>query len=291
MSEPVIPKLGWAHEQLQRLQTDCNEWLGGEHHTIVSEPDDSLDPHRLANTAFYIEAEPLPDRFSPMVGDVLQAMRSGLDHLAYALAAHHTTPLPDDWAELSEFPIFGDESKSGTPRTGCNRFHQASRRGLPIPSSGLAKIQGIAPQAQAFIETLQPYHRGTAFRDDPLWRLHELSRIDKHRLVHVVTADFDGVGILPNKSRNWWMAEGLIYSYKGPVEGPILEHPEATQCLRRHPARGVRGRLPSTPTGAHRGSLKSNQPSLHETQGGSAPTWRRSVRRTTRRKAPLWLGR
>jgi hypothetical protein len=34
----------------------------------------------------------------------------------------------------------------------------------------------------AIIKALQPYNRGTAYRDDPLWQLNELSNIDKHRV-------------------------------------------------------------------------------------------------------------
>jgi len=47
------------------------------------------------------------------------------------------------------------------------------------------KIGGIHPDAQAIIEQLQPYNRGQNFASDPLWLLHELSRIDKHRLPHL----------------------------------------------------------------------------------------------------------
>ena len=31
------------------------------------------------------------------------------------------------------------------------------------------------------LKSLQPYQRGNAFRDHPLWHLNELSNIDKHR--------------------------------------------------------------------------------------------------------------
>ncbi len=41
------------------------------------------------------------------------------------------------------------------------------------------------------------------------------------------------------------------------------------EALRLYPAGGVRGGLPCGPMGEDRGRLKSNQPSLHETQGGS----------------------
>jgi hypothetical protein len=65
--------------------------------------------------------------------------------------------------------------------------------------------------------------------------------------------------------------------------GRLVECRAASRGLWRHPAGRVRGRLPSPPTGSHRGRLKSNQPSLHETQGGSqAQLWLRPLRRSLR---------
>jgi hypothetical protein len=217
-----FPKLRWANEHLQRLHAYSEEWFGGEHHRVTSEPDNDSDPRRRRNIAFYIEVDPLPVEFSLRVGDVLQAFRSGLDQLAYALAVAHSGPLPSEIAEASEFPIFGDESKTGALGTGSARFHQASKSGIPVPASGLAKIQGIAPAAQAIIEGLQPYHRGTDFRDDALWRLHELSRIDKHRLVHVVAADFAGVALKMHPGTNYRIGPGLLVSAAAMVEGRTL---------------------------------------------------------------------
>jgi hypothetical protein len=97
-------------------------------------------------------------------------MRSGLDHLAYALAAAHTVPLPADFAEESEFPIFGDRDRQGRLGTGVSRFANTGRGG------GLHKIRGVDPRAQAIIEGSQPHQRGQDFASDPLWKLHELSR-------------------------------------------------------------------------------------------------------------------
>ena len=52
--------------------------------------------------------------------------------------------------------------------------------------------------------------------------------------------------------------------------GPLLEHASPPLRLRRRPAGRVRDGLPSAPTCDHRGRLKPNQPSLPESQGGSA---------------------
>jgi len=47
------------------------------------------------------------------------------------------------------------------------------------------KIGCIHPRAQAIIKRLQPYTRGDEFASDPLWKLNELSNMDKHRVPHV----------------------------------------------------------------------------------------------------------
>jgi hypothetical protein len=39
------------------------------------------------------------------------------------------------------------------------------------------------PAVADIIDTLQPYLRGNAFRDDPLWQLNELWTMDKHRTI------------------------------------------------------------------------------------------------------------
>jgi len=54
------------------------------------------------------------------------------------------------------------------------------------PDEQSRKVGGIAPVARTIVEGLQPYRRGQNFASHPLWVLHELSRIDKHRLPHVV---------------------------------------------------------------------------------------------------------
>jgi hypothetical protein len=218
-----FPKLRWAHDQLEALHAYGQDWFAGDHHRITSEPDESGLTGRRRNTAFHVDVDPIPLEFSLRVGDVLQGFRSGLDHLAYALAVAHTgDPLPDPIAVASEFPIFGDDSRAGNSGTGSARFHQVSRAGVPASASGLAKMQGIDPAAQAIIESVQPYHRGPDFRDDPLWRLHELSRIDKHRLVHVVAAAFNGVAMVMHPDSNYRVGPGQLISNTAVVEGRTL---------------------------------------------------------------------
>ena len=59
---------------------------------------------------------------------------------------------------------------------------------MPIRGSGLDKIQGVTDlDARAVIRNLQPYKAPEPHRH-PLWILHELDRVDKHRALHPVLA-------------------------------------------------------------------------------------------------------
>lgn len=135
-----------------------------------------FDPHRVENSVSINVREQPPPEFGLIIGDCLHNLRSALDSLAYDLArACKGEPLPDDIAKTSEFPIFIDPAK----------FAEQRER----------KIGATAPDVQAVIEELQPYHgrnnfasltsliaRHRPYAHHPLWLLHELSRRDKHRL-------------------------------------------------------------------------------------------------------------
>jgi len=101
-----------------------------------------------------------------IIGDCLHNLRSALDNLVYDLViAHHGDPPPPQFVEYSEFPIFGPKAMNSNARK--------------------KRIGGVDPNAQTIIEGLQPHNRGNKFASDPLWQLHQLSNMDKHRVPHV----------------------------------------------------------------------------------------------------------
>lgn len=93
------------------------------------------------------------------LGDFIYALRSGLDHIAWQVALL-TTKRP---SRDTMFPIFGED----TPRN-----QELLRK----------RVWDWPCEAIDIIKDLQPYKRGAAYRDDPLWQLNELSNIDKHRI-------------------------------------------------------------------------------------------------------------
>lgn len=155
-------------------------------------PDVTFGEGRLV--AHAVAESPPSDPISLLVGDALHNLRSALDVLAFSLARSYTHPLPKDLATNSEFPIFGDEDGQGSSGVGRARFHETTKHGDPTRRSGLAKIRGWHPDAQTIVERFQPYHRGHDFRADALWVLHELDRINKHRLLHTTVALSTGTG-------------------------------------------------------------------------------------------------
>jgi hypothetical protein len=171
-----------AFDHLQQFKGAEDTWVQGDSHTVRSEHDP-----KTRDMTFYATVTKQPGRepFSVQIGDFLHNLRSCLDLLAYELAVSYTKPLPKEIAEKSEFPIFGDVDGKGRTGTGTTRFRD----------NGCTKIQGWDPAAQTIVEELQPYKRGNVYADDPLWVLHELDRINKHRLLHAVAAGNVGIGM------------------------------------------------------------------------------------------------
>lgn len=109
---------------------------------------------------------PDPDTWAKSIGDCLQNIRASLDHLAFQLAESYSgRPLHQKMADQSEFPVFG--TRPGSP----DEFRR--------------KVGGVDPAARSIIEGLQPSRLGSGFEGDPLWGLHRMANIDKHRTIHI----------------------------------------------------------------------------------------------------------
>ena len=114
-------------------------------------------------------------KWGVLIGDCIYNLRSALDHLVWSMIFQHTGRMAD-W---SEFPIFLDGG----------RYPKVDKKGKPVRTSGLAKVEGLPDGAKACIESLQPYNRKDGPPDlHPLWLLHQISNHDKHRLVNIAHA-------------------------------------------------------------------------------------------------------
>ena len=230
-------KIKRAYKHLQDLNAAIGSWVEEKHYRVREEFDPEArwpgpislrtayaPGYRLAGAVFpggvphvdpidpvfgkgvltvSVTAEQPPlSPISLLIGDALHNLRSALDLLAFALANAYTKPLPEEVADRSEFPIFGDEDGHGGTGVGSARFYARTKAGKPAHGSGLAKISGWHPVAQAIVEGLQPYKRGDECRSHPLWVLHELDRISKHRLLHTTATGSAGTGWDVDRTRN-----------------------------------------------------------------------------------------
>ena len=147
-----------AQDHLTSIASQIEWWRAGRSFDISTE----FDAETKQNIAYVDRFDALPLRWSAIIGDCVQNLRSTLDHLVNELALDHSGRAN----ETTEFPIFLDAAK----------FALARGR----------KIGLVSEQAQQVIEELQPFQRGASKTADPVWLLHELSRVDKHRSVHLV---------------------------------------------------------------------------------------------------------
>jgi hypothetical protein len=154
-------RLERASQNLQSLEAEVQRWLGSHPYGFIQEFDAQRSEYAIRVVAF----ERPPANVSFLISECLHNLRSALDNLVYDLALAHNggNPLPTKVEEKVAFPIF--DSEKG------------------FKGKGAWRIRGtIDPGAETDIKGLQPYVRGNSRL---LWELNELSRVDKHRLLHV----------------------------------------------------------------------------------------------------------
>jgi hypothetical protein len=104
----------------------------------------------------------LPFDSLSIAGDIIQNLRSALDHLAYQLVlANGASPTRDTF-----FPIGKDRAAYERMKAGC--------------------VKGMRADAKKAIDRVKPYGGG----NDALWSLHMLNIMDKHRLLFTVGTNF-----------------------------------------------------------------------------------------------------
>lgn len=105
----------------------------------------------------------LPFDVIATAGDIVHNLRSSLDHLAHQLVIVGSGKEP---SRRIEFPIAKDFDTYESEKT--------------------RKVEGMRPIAIKAIDNVKPYKGG----NEPLWRIHELDNIDKHRTLFSVAHDY-----------------------------------------------------------------------------------------------------
>jgi hypothetical protein len=197
-----------AKDHLDRLEAEISAWAK-EPHTVVRK--DKANQHRHL---IRFEVKPLPTSIPIILGEFAYNLRSGLDQLAWQLARINGSRVP---RSATSFPIFS------TPRP----FND--------------KTRDILPAAVTVIESLQPYQRGNAFKDHPLWIINELCNLDKHSIFAVQSTlgkiNIRGADIISRRDFEYATEIPISLSDKFNVK---LE-PEATEVVFGEPV-SIRGR-------------------------------------------------
>jgi hypothetical protein len=160
--------------KLQRAEEHFGELLA--HHSLFLERnpyrvlrESEARDHHYAWRVKVVEAPPL-EKWGSLAGECVHALRSALDHTAYALVNR------DEFVtDKTEFPVFYDRA--------------------PTEADYAKKLPGVDPEVIAEVEAVQPYKRGGL--NDPLYLVHQLDIHDKHRRLNVVTSTLieSGYGI------------------------------------------------------------------------------------------------
>jgi hypothetical protein len=148
-------------------------------------------------------SDPPQREWSLVIGDCVQNLRSALDHMVWQLVS--TSTRQNNPTSL-EFPIFSDSA----------RYAQGATN----------RISTLAAATQNIIESVQPFHNPYGYVQDPLWQLHTLSNIDKHRRLHVGDVSLEAVTFDVGGSRlqtEWQAAPPAVRARRGMVLARIAE--------------------------------------------------------------------
>jgi hypothetical protein len=167
----IEAKLERANESIQNLNSEISAFL--------KPPESGFSENKVeAVNQFSAHARrAVPVRFGVLIGEICQHLRSTLDYIVWDLSSEGYRRSKEG---AIAFPVF--LTKPTEKEVGSYE----------------RKIKGIqSPVALKLIEQLQPYNTANPARD-PLFLIHELNRIDKHRALILVTAPFQARITLPD---------------------------------------------------------------------------------------------
>jgi hypothetical protein len=128
------------------------------------------DPQTRQLIYYMSKVDCVPMCFATITGDIIQNLRSALDHLAQQLFLVGTSnPRP---GRHTSFLI---EQSAGKYKTRLPR-----------------RTKGMRQDAISALSAIEPYKGG---KGHEFWVLHELNNIDKHRLLVTVGSTFQGINV------------------------------------------------------------------------------------------------
>jgi hypothetical protein len=175
-NETRDPGLKWRRgsAHFDGIEREWKEFTTAFHSQLAVVPKDDLVELRLQSFS-----DPPRTEWGLLIGDGVQNFRAALDYMVWILASKQQRA---DTPQSLEFPIFNDAANYA--------------KGAP------PRIGSLPAAAQKVIGSVQPFQQGAESAKSPLWQLHRLSNLDKHRRLHVgqvsleaVTIDFKGTRV------------------------------------------------------------------------------------------------
>jgi hypothetical protein len=192
-------KLGRAAEHIAAARELVNAWLAG--------PDFKIERITGADgrTEARVRLTALPSpRIAVVVGDAMHNLRAALDNAVYASARDAAGGALDDQTERAlEFPVVGDGTKDDFDRLAIDR----------------RKLACVPESVYQVVEEHQPYHWNSdeypyGYRFHPVWLVHSLDVIDKHRRLTLTAAAVrhPGLGVPEGveTAPEWFHVEGAV---------------------------------------------------------------------------------
>lgn len=167
--ELIRRKVERADEHISNLNEVVRRFIDANPYKVVAKRDSET-----GKTVYYLErVTDTPPSCAAIAGDILNNLRSALDHLAqqlYLVGTGGTSGFRDQTSFLIS-PTAKD-FKAGLSR----------------------KVEGMRQNAVDAIRALQPYHGGNGA---DLWTFNRLNNIDKHRLIVTVGSNLTHVNLGP----------------------------------------------------------------------------------------------
>lgn len=164
-------KLQRAREHLHHLDTLTAAYFAGRPYAAFREYDDYA-PERSVLSGISFTREPSPD-LALVFADAIHNLRATLDYIAYELVVSDGRQP----TRRTQFPIYLSRAAWDADATAIGKGN--------IPAAPLA-----------LIEAMQPYQDGEGGTDAPLWQLHQLSNIEKHRRMHLTSVRAAGADLM-----------------------------------------------------------------------------------------------
>lgn len=121
---------------------------------------------------YLAHVEPVPFETATIAADVLQNLRSALDHIAFQLVLDANGPAAAEWRV--HYPVTKSPADYKTTRQ--------------------SQIKGVGQAVIDAIDATEPYPGG---KGHALWQLSTLNNADKHRLLVATGSFYAGVNISP----------------------------------------------------------------------------------------------